>query len=66
MKQLAMKAHVRMMLAKSAFDDRGATAVEYALLVGLIAVAIIVAVMAFSGSIQSLFNSAAVEVTKSR
>ena len=38
-------------------DDRGATAVEYALMVGLIAVVIVVAVTAFGLSVNGLFNS---------
>jgi len=37
--------------------DRGATAVEYGLLVGLIAVVIIVAVTALGGQLQTLFNN---------
>lgn len=37
--------------------DRGATAVEYGLLVGLIAIAIIVAVTAFGTSLAALFTS---------
>ena len=37
--------------------EDGATAVEYGLLVGLIAVAIIVAVTALGGKLQGLFNS---------
>jgi pilus assembly protein Flp/PilA len=37
--------------------DRGATAVEYGLLVGLIAVVIIVAVTALGGKLTALFNS---------
>lgn len=37
-------------------EDSGATAVEYGLLVGLIAVAIIVAVTALGGSLKDLFN----------
>jgi len=36
--------------------DRGATAVEYALMVGLIAVVIVVAVVAFGLSVEGLFN----------
>ncbi|SDL73668.1 Flp family type IVb pilin [Tessaracoccus oleiagri] len=36
--------------------DRGATAVEYGLLVGLIAVVIIVAVTALGGTLQGLFT----------
>ena len=37
--------------------DRGATAVEYGLLVGLIAVVIIVAVTALGGRLNTLFRS---------
>ena len=37
--------------------DRGATAVEYGLLVGLIAIAIIVAVTAFGTSLAGLFTN---------
>jgi len=37
-------------------EERGATAVEYGLLVGLIAVAIIVAVTALGGKLTGLFN----------
>jgi pilus assembly protein Flp/PilA len=37
--------------------DRGATAVEYALLVGLIAVAIIGAVTALGGQLNTLFTT---------
>ena len=37
--------------------DRGATAVEYGLLVGLIAIAIIVAVTAFGTSLAALFTN---------
>lgn len=37
--------------------DRGATAAEYALMVGLIAVVIVVAVMAFGLSVNGLFDS---------
>ncbi|GAA4426039.1 hypothetical protein GCM10023169_24440 [Georgenia halophila] len=36
--------------------DRGATAVEYGLMVGLIAVGIIVAVTALGGQLQTLFG----------
>jgi pilus assembly protein Flp/PilA len=37
--------------------DRGATATEYALLVGLIALAIAAAVFAFGGDLSSFFTS---------
>lgn len=43
-------------------EDRGATAVEYGLLVGLIAVAIIVAVVALGGQLTTLFNSITTEL----
>jgi pilus assembly protein Flp/PilA len=37
--------------------DRGATAVEYGLLVGLIAVVIIVAVTALGGELKTMFDN---------
>jgi pilus assembly protein Flp/PilA len=37
-------------------EDRGATAVEYGLLVGLIAVVIIVAVVALGGNLNDMFE----------
>jgi len=40
-----------------ASQDRGATAVDYALLVGLIAVAIIGAVTALGGQLNNLFTT---------
>jgi len=39
-------------------DDRGAAAVEYGLMASLIAVAIVVAVMAFGSSVNGLFQLA--------
>jgi len=39
--------------------DRGATAVEYGLLVGLIAVVLIVAVTALGGRLQAIFQAIA-------
>ena len=44
-------------------QDRGATAVEYALLVGLIAVAIIGAVTLLGGQLNSLFTSVRTAIT---
>ena len=38
-------------------DDRGATAVEYGLMVALIAVVIVLGVTAFGLSVQGLFQS---------
>jgi pilus assembly protein Flp/PilA len=42
---------------KAEIEERGATAVEYALMVGLIAVAIIAAVSLLGNKIKSSFNS---------
>ncbi|MEB8326506.1 Flp family type IVb pilin [Dietzia kunjamensis] len=39
--------------------DRGATAVEYGLMVGLIAVAIIAAVILLGGNLETLFDNVA-------
>jgi pilus assembly protein Flp/PilA len=51
------------MLAQHRFasyrKDRGATAVEYGLLVGLIAIVIIVAVSALGGRLQAIFATLA-------
>jgi len=38
-------------------DDRGATAVEYGLMVGLIAAVIVVAITALGGKLTTLFTS---------
>jgi pilus assembly protein Flp/PilA len=43
-------------------DERGATAVEYGLMVALIAVAIIVAVTALGGKLTTLFNQIATAI----
>ena len=40
----------------NARDDRGATAVEYAIMVGFIAAVIVVAVTAFGVSVKGLFE----------
>ena len=40
-------------------DEHGATAVEYALMVGLIALAIIASVSAFGNKVRSTFNTVA-------
>ena len=42
---------------KAQIDERGATAVEYALMVGLIAVAIIAAVSALGNKVKTTFNT---------
>ena len=43
-------------------DDRGATAVEYGLMVALIAIVIIVAVTLLGKNLSGLFNTVAVTV----
>ena len=45
-------------LLERARTERGASMVEYALLVGLIAVVAVVAIAALGGGIKGLFNSA--------
>ena len=63
MKTLAMKAHVLMLQKKSELSsDRGATAVEYGLIVALIAVIIIVAVALLGTNLRSTFNQVATSV----
>lgn len=59
MKTLAMKAHIKLMQAK---NDRGATAVEYGLIVALIAVVIIAAVVILGQNLRSTFDSVATSV----
>lgn len=59
MKTLAMKAHIKLMQAK---NDRGATAVEYGLIVALIAVVIIVAVVILGRNLSGTFNTVASSV----
>ena len=53
-----LKALVRLQTRIST-RDRGATAVEYGLMVALIAVAIILAVTTLGGNLKSLFTSVA-------
>jgi pilus assembly protein Flp/PilA len=43
--------------------DRGATAVEYGLIVALIAVIIIVAVTLLGGNLSKIFNKAATKIS---
>jgi pilus assembly protein Flp/PilA len=45
-------------------DERGATAVEYGLLVALIAIAIIAAVLLLGGNLRDLFDKVANSVDK--
>ena len=49
--------HIRLMLGGLTNDTRAVTAVEYALMAGLIAVAIVVAVSGVAGSIQTQLNA---------
>jgi pilus assembly protein Flp/PilA len=55
MKTLAIKAHMLMTQAK---NDRGATAVEYGLIVALIAIVIIAALLFLGPQLQGIFNDA--------
>ena len=45
-------------------DEKGATAVEYGLMVGLIAVVIIAAVTLLGGQLKELFTSVSTGITK--
>ena len=64
MKSLAIKAHMLMIQKRAELKgDRGATAVEYGLLVALIAVVIIVAVVFLGGQLASTFDEVASEVS---
>ena len=66
MKTLAMKAHVLMLQKKQDLmesRDRGATAVEYGLIVALIAVIIIVAVALLGRNLSGIFNRVAQSVS---
>lgn len=65
MKTLAMKAHILMLQKKQELvdsRDRGATAVEYGLIVALIAVVIIVAVVLLGNRLSGIFNKAATAI----
>jgi pilus assembly protein Flp/PilA len=65
MKTLAMKAHILAMQKKTELmesRDRGATAVEYGLIVALIAVVIIVAVVLLGSRLSGIFNKAATSI----
>ena len=51
------------MLLAQAKNDRGATAVEYGLIVALIAIVIILALVFLGGSLSDIFNEAASTVS---
>lgn len=66
MKTLAIKGHILMsqkIQELKEHKDRGATAVEYGLIVALIAVVIIVAVALLGTNIRGVFNKAASTIT---
>jgi len=50
-------------LAAKAKSERGASAVEYGLLVALIAIIIIVAVTLLGGNLSAVFNKTATSIT---
>lgn len=63
MKSLAIKTHILMMQKRAELrGDRGATAVEYGLLVALIAVIIIVAVALLGTNLNQTFDTVASSV----
>ena len=63
MLELSTKIHSRLNGKKAEIDERGATAVEYALMVGLIALAIIAGATALGTAIDGKFSSSATTVT---
>lgn len=65
MKSLAIKGHMLMsqkLQELKGNKDRGATAVEYGLIVALIAVVIIVAVVLLGRNLSGIFNKAATAI----
>jgi pilus assembly protein Flp/PilA len=56
--------YLRLRLAAHARTDRGASAVEYGLLVALIAIAIIVAVTLLGGNLSNIFDKTANSISK--
>lgn len=62
MRELMLRTHIRMVLLREDMTrsrDKGATAVEYGLIVALIAVVIIVAVTLLGGRLSNIFNNTA-------
>lgn len=57
-----LKAFVKVQSAIATRNDKGATAVEYGLMVALIAIAIIVAVTAVGTNLNSLFTTVSTSV----
>ncbi len=56
--------YVRIRLTAAAKTERGASAVEYGLLVALIAIAIIVAVSTLGGNLSTIFSKTASSISK--
>jgi pilus assembly protein Flp/PilA len=56
--------YLRIQLAAKARTERGASAVEYGLLVALIAIVIIVAVTLLGGNLSSIFAKTANSISK--
>ena len=56
--------HLRIQLAGRIKSDRGASAVEYGLLVALIAIVIIAAVILLGGNLSSIFDKTANSISK--
>ncbi|MEK9664728.1 MAG: Flp family type IVb pilin [Candidatus Nanopelagicales bacterium] len=48
-----MSSHMRERLVRWLRHDEGVSAVEYAILVGVVAIAVVAGITAFSGSLQS-------------
>ncbi len=56
--------HLHIQLAGRTKSERGASAVEYGLLVALIAIVIIAAVMLLGGNLSSIFDKTANSISK--
>ena len=61
MKTLVTKAYIKAWLA--AREDRGATAVEYGLIIALVAVVVIIGLTALGGKANSLFSGLSDKLT---
>ena len=58
--------YLRIMLAARTNSERGASAVEYGLLIAGIAALIVVVVFAFGGQIEAIFNDTCDQVAASQ
>lgn len=54
---------IKLLAAYLRVSDRGATATEYALIMGFIVVSLIAIMAVFGPAVANLFNSACIEVT---